>query len=530
MSSKPLQASPVSFFCKAAFLAGLMVTSASAQTLNVVMASKLTVLDPVQTAAHQTRNHAYMIYDTLLATDEQNKIQPQMVEKWDVSADGKVYTFMLREGLKWHDGGVVTAEDCVASIKRWAELDRVGRQLVPLIASMSAIDPKTFQITLTTPTEVLLTALGKASGLPAFMMPKRIADTPATQAIKEHIGSGPFKFVANEFKPGVKVVYEKNKDYVPRKEPASGLAGGKVVNVDRVQWISMADSMTMVNALLNNEIDYVETVPYDLIPLVKANDRVTVRVLDRLGMQPMYRFNQLNPPFNNKLIRQAAMYAIGQEDVLKAQVGNPEYFKTCAAVFGCNLPYSSDTHGVKIVKSDIAKAKQLLKEANYKGEPVVILQATDIASSSSMPIVIAQQLRDAGFKVSVQAMDFMTMLSRRANKDVNAKGGWNIFVTTWHVSEILDPVRNFSVSANGEKAWFGWPTVPEVETLREKFLTAATEAERKSIADQLQNVMLDEGVAVTLGQINTVSAYRKTISDVLGSPAPVFWNIKKAAN
>jgi peptide/nickel transport system substrate-binding protein len=244
----------------------------------------------------------------------------------------------------------------------------------------------------------------------------------------------------------------------------------------------------------------------------------------------MYRFNQLNPPFNNKLIRQAAMYAIGQEDVLKAQVGNPEYFKTCAAVFGCNLPYSSDTNGVMIVKSDIAKAKQLLKEANYKGEPVVILQATDIASSSSMPIVIAQQLRDAGFKVSVQAMDFMTMLSRRANKDVNAKGGWNIFVTTWHVSEILDPVRNFSISANGEKAWFGWPTVPEVETLREKFLIAATESERKSIADQLQNVMLDEGVAVTLGQINTVSAYRKTISGVLGSPAPLFWNIKKAAN
>ena len=285
-----------------------------------------------------------------------------------------------------------------------------------------------------------------------------------------------------------------------------------------------------MNALLGGEIDLIENFSPDLLPLIAKDKEIRTTVLNKWGRQYVMRFNVLHKPFDNPMIRQAAMYAIGQEDVLKAQVGNPEYFKTCAAVFGCNLPYSSDTHGVMIVKSDIAKAKQLLKEAKYEGEPVVILQATDIASSSSMPIVIAQQLRDAGFKVSVQAMDFMTMLSRRANKDVNAKGGWNIFVTTWHVSEILDPVRNYSVSANGEKAWFGWPTVPNIETLREKFLVAATEAERKSIADQLQNVMLDEGVAVTLGQINTVSAYRKIISGVLESPAPLFWNIKKAAN
>ncbi|MBK6787446.1 MAG: ABC transporter substrate-binding protein [Betaproteobacteria bacterium] len=497
-----------------------------AQTLNVVMASRLSVLDPVLTTAHQTRNHGYMIYDTLVATDAENKIRPQMAS-WNVSPDGKSYTFTLRDGLKWHDGAPVKAEDCVASIKRWAQQDKMGRQLMPLVTSMDVLNDKSFRIVMSTPGELMLAAIAKPSGLPLFMMPKRVADSPATKAITDYTGSGPFKFIASEFSPGVKVVYEKNKEYVPRQEPPSGMAGGKVANVDRVQWLSMADTMTAVNALLNNEIDYMETVPFDLMPVVQANDKVTLRAVDKMGNQPMYRFNQLHPPFDNKLIRQAAMYAIGQEDLLKAQVGNPEYYKTCAAVFGCGLQYASNGEADMIVPSNIAKAKELLKAANYDGAPVVILQATDIAMVNAIPVVMAQQLRQAGFKVTLQAMDFMTLVSRRANKEPISNGGWSIFVTAWHMSEIADPLRNYGVSASGDKAWFGWATAPQVESLREEFLMAPTEEKRKSIAEQLQKSMLQEGVTVPLGQIITASAYRKVLTGVLDTPAPIFWNIKK---
>lgn len=510
----------------AAFALSAMLP-AYAQTLTVVMASKLTVLDPVLTAAHQTRNHAYMIYDTLLATDADGNIRPQMLSKWETSADGKVITFTLREGLKWHDGNPVKAVDCVASIKRWAQLDRMGKQVMTLISSIDVVDDKTFKIIHSTPSDLILTALAKSSGLAAFMMPKRVADMPVTQAITDYTGSGPFKFVAAEFKPGVKALYEKNKEYIPRKEPANSMAGGKVVGVDRVERVSMPDAMTTVNALLNNEIDFMETVPFDLIPMVKGNDKVTLKTLDKMGYQPMYRFNQLNPPFDNKLIRQAAMYAIGQADILKAQVGNPDYYKTCAAVFGCGLRYASDTYSDMVVKSNIEKARELLKQAKYDGSPIVILQATDIAMSVAIPVVMAQQLRQAGFNVNLQAMDFMTMLSRRANREQVAKGGWSIFVTTWHMSEILDPLRNTGVSANGEKAWFGWANVPKVESLREEFLTARTEDKRKAIAEQIQTTMLEEGVTVPLGQITTASAYRSTLSGVLEAPVPIFWNIKK---
>lgn len=500
---------------------------ASAQTLTVVMASKLTVLDPVLTASHQTRNHGYMIYDTLLATDANNKVQPQMA-RWEVSDDGKTYTFVLRDGLKWHDGTPVTADDCVASIKRWAQQDRMGRQITPHIASMNVADHKTFTVVLDTPLD-LATALGKPSGLPSFVMPKRVASTPATQAITDYTGSGPFKFVQAQFQPGVKSVYEKNTDYVPRSESPSATAGGKQVFVDRVEWIVMPDAMISANALMSGEIDYLETVPFDMTAIVKQAPDVTLKVLDKLGFQPMYRFNQTQIPFNNKLIRQAAMYAVGQETILQAQVGDPAFYSACGAVFGCGLPYASTTRADMIVPSNIERAKQLLKEANYNNEPVVILQATDIPTASAIPVVMAQQLRQAGFNVSLQAMDFMTMLSRRANREAADKGGWSIFVTTWHVSEIADPLRNYGVSANGEKAWFGWPTVPKVEALRDEFLLARTDTERKAAAEQLQDVMLDEGVAITLGEIHTAAAYRNTLSGVLESPAPVFWNIKKAA-
>ena len=526
----PLQHSTKSWLARAGLatmLAAIASAPVLADKLTVVMASKLSVLDPVLTASHQTRNHAYMIYDTLLATDADNKIRPQMADKWEISPDGKTYTFTLRDGLKWHDGAPVKAEDCVASIKRWAQQDKMGRQLMPLVESMNVVDDKTFTIVLTTPADVLA-ALAKPSGLPSFMMPKRVADTPAAQAITDYTGSGPFKFVQAEFQPGVKTVYEKNTDYVPRNEPPSATSGGKVVKVDRVEWLALPDPMTAVNALLEGEIDYLETVPFDLAPMVQSSPDVELRVLDTMGYQPMYRFNQTQKPFDNKLVRQAAMYAIGQDDILKAQVGDPAYYKTCGAVFGCGLPYASDIRADMIVPSNIEKAKALLKEANYDNSPVVVLHATDIAMASAIPVVIAQQLRQAGFNVQLQAMDFMTMLSRRANRDVPAKGGWSIFVTTWHMSEILDPLRNYGVSANGEKSWFGWPDIPEVEGLRGKFLLATNEQERKQIADKLQDVMLDEGVVIPLGQIKTAAAYSKALTGVLESPAPVFWNIAKS--
>src|SRR5882757_776854 len=311
--------------------------SGAGKTITAVMHSDLRIIDPIFTTAYITRDHGYMVYDTLLATDSNFKIQPQMAD-WKISDDKLTYTFTLRDGLKWHDGAPVTAEDCVASLQRWGKVDGMGQKLMDFTASIEATDPKTITLKLKEPYGLVLESIGKPSSRVAFMMPKRLADTPSDKQIPEQIGSGPFKFVAAEFQPGVKAVYEKNRDYVPRKEAPSWTSGAKLVKVDRVEWITMADAQTAVNALQSGDIDFMEIPPFDLLPVLAADKDLKVEILSKLGFQTVGRMNFLYPPFDNVKVRRAAFMAMNQKDVLDAMVGNPEYYKICGAVFGCGAP------------------------------------------------------------------------------------------------------------------------------------------------------------------------------------------------
>jgi len=261
-------------------------SAAGAETLRVVMQSGLRITDPIMTTAFITRDHGYMIYDTLLGMDSDFTVRPQMAN-WEVSEDEKTYTFTLRDGLTWHDGAPVTAEDCVASINRWAEIDSTAKPLMTMVDGIEVVDDKTFTVTLNTPTTLLLAGLSKMSSRAPFMMPKRIAETPASEAIQEYVGSGPFVFVEEEFQPGVKVAYEKFEDYVPRDEPASWTAGGKDVKVDRVEWLTMPDQMTAINALQSGEVDFIQQVPFDLLPLVENAADIETGILDPLGPGPI---------------------------------------------------------------------------------------------------------------------------------------------------------------------------------------------------------------------------------------------------
>jgi peptide/nickel transport system substrate-binding protein len=324
---------------------------ADASTIIAVMHSDLRIIDPGFTTAYITRDHGYLVYDTLLATDSKFKIQPQMAD-WKISDDKLTYTFTLREGLRWHDGAPVKAEDCVASLKRWGKNDSMGQKLMDFTASIEATDAKTVTLKLKEPYGLVLESIGKPSSYVPFMMPKRLAETPSGQQIKEQIGSGPFKFVQAEFQPGVKAVYEKNKDYVPRKEPPSWTSGGKVVKVDRVEWISMPDAQTAVNALQSGDINFMEILPFDLLPVLAANKDLKVETLNKHGVQTFGRMNFLHPPFDNVKIRRAALMAMNQKSVLDALVGHPEYYMICGAFFVCGTPLENDVGSESLVKGN----------------------------------------------------------------------------------------------------------------------------------------------------------------------------------
>ena len=514
-------------------LSAMLATSASAagtKTITAVMHSDLRIIDPLFTTAYITRDHGYMIFDTLLATDSSFRIQPQMAD-WKVSDDKLTYTFTLRDGLKWHDGAPVTAEDCVASLKRWAKADGMGQKLMDFTANLEATDATTITLKLKEPYGLVLESLGKPSSLVPFMLPKRLADTPPTQQIKEQIGSGPFKFVAAEFQPGVKAVYEKNADYIPRKEPPSWTAGGKVVRVDRVEWITMADAQTAVNALQSGDIDFLEITPFDLAPMLAANKDLKVETLSKLGFQTIGRMNFLYPPFDNVKIRRAAFTALNQKNVLDAMVGNPEYYKICGAVFICGAPLASDVGSETLVKGNgMAEAKRLLAESGYDGTPVVVLAPTDVVTLKAQPIIAAQLLREAGFKVDVQAADWQTVVSRRASQKPPKEGGWNMFFTNLTAADVVNPVGLLQINGRGTKGgWFGWPEDSKLESLRDAFARTSSPEEQKKIAIEIQKHVYDQVIYIPLGQYLVTAAWRKSLSGVLDGPAtPVFWNVDKS--
>jgi peptide/nickel transport system substrate-binding protein len=500
---------------------------AQAQTITAVMEG-LRVLDPVITTAHITRNHAYMIYDVLVAVDDKFQPQPQMAS-WTISDDNKTYTFTLRDGLKFHDGAPVTAADAVASLKRWGERDSGGQTIFKRTESLEAKDDKTLVWTLTVPFPPLLETIAKQSALPPFIMPARIAATPAETAITEHIGSGPFKFVSEEFQPGVSSTYVKFEDYVPRDEPPSWMAGGKKVNVEKVKWVTMADSQTAINAIMSGEVDFIDQVPVDLLPILETSEDVVVELRDNLGYQAIGRMNFKHPPFDNKQIRQAALKAMSQKDILGNLVGNPEYYKICGAIFGCGTPLGDETGGESLVNGgDIDGAKKLLVEAGYDGTPVVILQPTDVRVISSQPIVAAQALRAAGFNVDLQPMDWQTLVTRRANQAKPGEGGWNIFFTNWIVPEVDNPLISPMLNGRGDQAWFGWPKDDEIEAMREEFIAATTPEQRKEIAKKIQVHAMDNVSYLPLGQFYSPHARSTALEDMVMSPVQVFWNVKKA--
>ena len=494
----------------------------AATTLKAVMHSDVKIVDPIWTTAYITRNHGYMVYDTLFAQDAKSEVKPQMAEGYEVSPDKLTYTIKLRDGLLFHDGAPVTAEDCVQSIKRWAAKDALGQSVNALIADMSAPDAKTIVIKLKEPTGLLIFALGKPSSNPAFIMPKRVAMTDPNTQISDFTGSGPFVFKRDEWKPGDKAVYIKFDKYKPRAEPASGLAGGKVVNIDRVEWLAISDQQQAVNALANGEIDYIEQVPTDLLPLVEGDK--ALKILNwTTGAQFDLRFNATQPPFDNPKIRQAVWYALNQEDFLKATIGNSKYYKVCKSFYPCGTPMSTTAGMDGLLESNFAKSKALLKEAGYDGKPVVMMASTDLAALTNLSPVSKQLLEKGGFTVDMQSMDWQTLVSRRAKKDA-----WNIFHTAWVGADLLNPPMMGFMNASCEKALPGWPCDADLEKIRASFLRAPDLEAQKAVADEAQKRAIAVSTHIPLGEYTVPGAVTKNIDNViLDAPAPVFWNMTK---
>ena len=497
------------------------------KALRFVPHADLTIIDPYFSGVYITRNYGYMVYDTLFALDHEFRPHPQMVDSWKASEDGLTWEFTLRDKLKFHDGQPVRAADVIASLKRWGQRnDTYGQALLDAAAAVEGLDETRFRIVLKRPFPVLDSLATMTSPTP-FIMPERLAQTDAYTQIKDPTGSGPFKMVLSEWQPGYKVVFARNPDYVPRAEPPDGASGAKIAKVDRVEWVYIPDAVTALQALKSGEVDAWENLPNDYVASLQHDADITIK--ERRGFVGTMRFNWLQPPFDNVKMRQAVLQVVNQSDYMAAMAGDPENWRTCYSVYACLG--SEETRGSDALSGprDYDKAKKLVAEARYNGEPVVLLDPADIPQLHAEAAVTADLLQKRlGLNVEVVTTEWGTVIKRIYSKNPVAQGGWNVFVTAFAAHDMLNPATTRALRAPGAKGVLpGWADDEKLEALRAAWFAATDDAARREIAAQIQQRAFEVVPFIPLGQYRARAAFRSYLTGVVDAPIAFLWNIEK---
>jgi peptide/nickel transport system substrate-binding protein len=504
-----------------------LARAATPATLRFVPQSNLSTLDPVFTTAAVTITHGYCVFDTLYGVDAQMRPKPQMAEGATVSEDKLTWLIRLRDGLRFHDGEPVRAQDCAASLTRWSKRDTFGQTLAAAVEAFEAADDRTIRIRLKRPFPRLLDAIGKPHSSPAFIMPERLAKTDPNTPVTEMIGSGPFRFMQDEFISGSRAVYTRFSDYKPLGEAPEWTSGGKQAHLERIEWIIMPDPATAAGALQAGEIDWWEQALPDLIPTLTRRRGITVQRQDPYGFIAHARFNHLQAPFNNPRLRRAVLSALRQEDYVRSIVGeDPDAWRLCRAMFPCGLPEVTEA-GVQDMPASLDAARAAVKASGYNGETAVILNPADYPSISPHGLLTAELLRQIGIKVDLQEMDWGTVLQRRLSREPVEKGGWSIYHTNWPSVSIANPAMNATIRGQGSTGWTGWYESAEMERLTLEWLDAATPEDNRRLMDQIQRLAFDDVPSLPLGQYFSRTAYRDNVTGVLPGSAAFFWNVRK---
>jgi peptide/nickel transport system substrate-binding protein len=502
------------------------------RVLKFIPQSDLAILDPVWTTAYVTRNHGYMVFDTLYGQSGQKdgfKATPQMVAGHGVDDDGKTWKLTLRDGLMFHHGEKVLARDCVASIKRWGARDAFGQALMQRTDELSAPDDKTIMFRLKQPFSLLPDALCHGASNMCAIMPERIAATDPFKQFTEVVGSGPFRFKADERVQGSLFVYERFAGYKPREDGESSFTSGpKIVHFDRVEWHVQPDPATKAAALQAGEMDWWENPTADLLPLLRKNG-IATPITDSTGTPFMLRPNHLYPPFDKPGVRRALMGAIDQQEFMIAMMGeDTSLWSVPCGFFPPLSPLASDA-GLSALagKRDDAAVKKALEAAGYQGEKVVLMVATDQPTNNALSNVAAEVLKRVGMNVDYQATDWGMVVQRRSLTKPPVEGGWNMFCTGFSGLDFFTPASHLPLRGNGKGAWFGWPDDPKTEALRDAWFNAPDLAAQKKVGVEIQLQAFHDVPYYPLGLAQLPTAFRH---DITGVPEgfPIFWNVRRS--
>ena len=479
-------------------------------------------LDPHVTSAAVTLTYGYNMYDTLVSWDEEGALQPQMLEDWSVEDGGATFVFTLREGQTFHNGDPVTSDDVIASMHRWREKSAYGSFFNDALIELAKIDDNQLSAKFSEPVGIFLQGLGIPTASYPVIMPADVAATPSSELVSDHTGSGPFKFA--EWNLGHSIILDKFQDYSPRDESPSFLAGGKVAYLDELEMLEVPDQQTRVAALVTGTVDFLDIMSLDFYEELNNNDKVEVAI-GRPGSQPIFFFNKAAPPFDHTpkgLLMRRALQALTNAEEIMQGYGPSDLWSTCASLWSCGTFFSNeDLAGDKYSTNNVELAKQLLDEAGYDGEPIILLDPADYPTIHPISIVLNEQLKRAGINVDYRVVDWATEVQLiLAPSDSTAVDEWDI-APTWMSSWAFLPLANGALRQNG----LGYYNSDAMEELRTRFSRESDLNELKNIADDMQRVFFDEVPYVHLGNFFQLRAMNKDLDGLIASPVGGFYAV-----
>jgi peptide/nickel transport system substrate-binding protein len=483
-------------------------------------------LDSTMSGSAIGRGVSWHFWESLMQWDQSGTLQPDMVEKWEIN--GAEYTFTLRDDLTWHDGTKVLPEDVEASIGRWRDFDKsFAPQVNKRWVSWETLDDKTFRITLTEPTGLLMMGLGYVGGVQPNIMPKETAAKyPSPELAQEFIASGPYKFIS--WDPGNEIILDRYEDYVPRREEPSYRAGAKLAYYDRMHMKEIPDQQTRVAAVLTGEVDFLDVISGDFLSEAQsASDKVSVHI-GSPGAQPEIFFNMQSALIGDtpkgRLIRKAVRAALNAEEIMKG-FGDPSLWSLCASMWFCGTLWESAGVDTEFYNMDNPElAKQLLDEAGYDGEPLKLVDAADFPTIHPIAVIARAQLEAAGFNIEYIATDWATQLQML--DDPTSYDLW----PTWGSSNLYHPLVTAHLSVGD--VTYNYP--PDSETgkallaLKDEFAEVTSESDQLRIATEMSKLWQDNPSTTHFGQFFQLRVYDKDIMDVdiRGAPvgSPLFLN------
>ena len=456
-------------------------------------------LDAHWTTASITETLTNHIYEGLYSLDSSNRPIPMLAESHTVSKDGLVYTFKLRQGVKFHNGKEMTSEDVVASLARWGKQSIYGKALFKQVADLKAVDKNTVEMKLKEKSAIVLISLAVPNNFGAIY-PKEIAEKFAPEVkATEYVGTGPFKLA--EWKPDQYIRMVRFDEYKSRAEKPTGYGGGKTAYVDEIRWVPVPEVATRVAQMETGELDFADDLNLDAFDRLKKNAAVRPIV-----SKPYYWlvavFNKKEGLMTNQKLRQAWQAAIDIEPIMKTVAGGKaEFYRMDNSLTPVEITaWHTNLTGLPWNERNKDKAKRLLQEAGYKKEPIRFMTTQEYKWMYDFALLTKQQLEDVGFNIDLQVVDWATLVKRRNNSKE-----YDAFTTG--MGAFYDPTHHIYLTSS----WPGWNTDEDILTLQSELARETDPKKRMALWEKQTRQFYEKVPVIRYGDLFGLRAARKAV-------------------